>query len=58
MFRRFYDIEAGSIRLDEQEVRDLNLAALRTAVGVVSQEPVLFSTTIEENLRLGKPDLR
>jgi ABC-type multidrug transport system fused ATPase/permease subunit len=54
---RFYDPEQGQILLDGRPINDLNVEWLRNAVGIVSQEPVIFSGTIEENLRMGKEDL-
>lgn len=53
---RFYDPTAGVIRLDERDLRDLKLAALRRHIGVVSQDTILFSGTIRENLLLAKPE--
>ena len=54
---RFYDPTAGIIRLDGVDLRELDPTWLRTQVGTVSQEPILFSTTIEENIRYGRPDV-
>ena len=53
---RYYDVTGGRITLDGVDIRDLTLASLRDQVALVSQEPILFSGTIEENLRYGKPD--
>ena len=53
---RFYDPSEGSVRVDGQDVRDLQLADLRRHIGVVTQDPFLFSTSIAENIRFGKPD--
>ena len=50
---RFYDITAGSLRVDGQEVRELKLNDLRKEIGLVPQKGVLFSGTIESNLRFG-----
>jgi ABC-type multidrug transport system fused ATPase/permease subunit len=44
------------VYLDGRNVKDLNLAWLRRQIGVVSQEPVLFATTIEDNIRFGNPE--
>jgi len=52
---RYYDVTGGRIRLDGADIRDLTLPSLRDQVALVSQEPILFSGTIEENLRYGKP---
>jgi ABC-type multidrug transport system fused ATPase/permease subunit len=53
---RFYDPTAGRVLLDGADVRDLRLADLRQAVGMVSQDPFLFSTSIRENIAYGRPD--
>ncbi len=52
---RFWDVSAGRIRLDGVDVRELRLADLRGAVGVVPQEPALFSGTVGENIAYGRP---
>ncbi|MFH4974962.1 hypothetical protein AB6A40_001671 [Gnathostoma spinigerum] len=51
---RFYDSDTGFITLDGYDLRSLNVSKLRDAVGIVSQEPVLFDGTLEYNIRLGK----
>jgi len=53
---RFYDIQSGSIRIDDMDIREVTLDSLRRQVCVVSQEPFLFSRSIEENILYGKPD--
>jgi ABC-type multidrug transport system fused ATPase/permease subunit len=53
---RFYDPAAGAIELDGVDLRDLKLSTLRDQISVVLQEPLLFSGTIEENIRYGKLD--
>ena len=53
LIERFYDPLAGSVRLDGLDARDLNLKWLRSQIGLVSQEPVLFSTTIRQNVEHG-----
>jgi ATP-binding cassette, subfamily B, bacterial len=53
---RFYDPKAGRIEIDGVDLRDLKLASLREQISVVLQEPLLFSGTIEENIRYGKLD--
>lgn len=53
---RFYDVTGGSITIDGTDVRDVTLASLRRSVGVVQQDVYLFSGTVEENLRYGRPD--
>lgn len=52
---RFYDVTDGSVLLDGVDVRDVKLAELRRAIGVVSQDPFLFSTTVRENIAFGAP---
>jgi len=53
---RLYDPAAGRVTLDGVDLRELDPSWLRRLVGVVSQEPVLFSTTIAENVRYGRPE--
>lgn len=53
---RFYDVDQGSVLVDGQDVRNLKLRSLRQAIGLVSQEVYLFSGTIAQNIRYGKPD--
>ncbi len=53
---RFYDVERGRVTLDGVDVRDIPLDALRTQMGIALQEAVLFSGTIRDNLRYGRPD--
>ena len=52
---RFYDVQAGTIELDGQDVRSVTLQSLRAAVGIVSQDTFLFSTTVAENIAVGTP---
>ncbi|MCO4771385.1 MAG: ATP-binding cassette domain-containing protein [Deltaproteobacteria bacterium] len=56
LLSRFYDPDAGSISLDGQPYLELDPAWLRRQVGVVSQEPVLFATTVRDNIRYGRPN--
>ena len=53
---RFYDPEKGTIRLDGIDIRDLALGDLRRSLAVVPQDPTLFSTSVTENIRYGRPD--
>ena len=53
---RFYDPEAGTIRVDGIDIRDLSFADLRGALAIVPQEPVLFSASVADNIRYGRPD--
>jgi ATP-binding cassette subfamily B protein len=56
LLMRFYDPTDGQILLDGVDLRDYNLADLRRQFGIVLQEPVLFSSTIAENIAYGRPD--
>ncbi|GLH14652.1 Multidrug resistance protein homolog 49 [Gryllus bimaculatus] len=56
LLQRLYDPEAGSVLLDGRDVKTLNLGWLRRHIGVVGQEPVLFATSIAENIRYGRED--
>jgi ATP-binding cassette subfamily B protein len=53
---RLYDVNGGAIRLDDRDVRSITLDSLRTAIGVVSQDPHLFHDTVANNLRYARPD--
>src|SRR5215468_3350873 len=53
LLMRFYDIQRGSIKIDDVDIRQLDLKDLRRRFGVVLQDPFLFSGTIENNIRLG-----
>jgi ATP-binding cassette, subfamily B, bacterial len=53
---RIYDVDAGTVRIDGVDVRDLTLESLRGAIGLVAQDPHLFHDTIMANLRYAKPD--
>jgi ATP-binding cassette subfamily B protein len=53
---RFYDVDGGRVLLDGVDVREVPLHRLRTHVGVALQEPVLFSGTIRDNIRYGRPE--
>lgn len=53
LLQRFYDPERGDILLDDTNIRHINLSWLRSNISVVSQEPVLFTCTIAENIRFG-----
>ena len=52
---RFYDVQAGEVLVDGRDVRDLTVLSLRSAVGVVSDEPFLFSVPIRDNIAYGRP---
>jgi ABC-type multidrug transport system fused ATPase/permease subunit len=53
---RFYDVTEGRITIDGIDVRDVTLRSLRQNIAIVGQEPILFSGTVAENLRYGRPD--
>jgi ATP-binding cassette subfamily B protein len=53
---RFYDVRDGNVLIDGRDVRDYTLTSLRAHVGVVLDEPFLFSTTIRDNIAFGRPD--
>ncbi len=53
---RFYDPQSGSIYVDGMDIKDASVQDLRNRIGVVSQEPALFSTTIYENILYGRPN--
>jgi ATP-binding cassette subfamily B protein len=53
---RFYDIAGGSVTIDGQELSDVSQASVRSAIGIVPQDTVLFNDTIRYNIRYGRPD--
>ncbi|PPQ73650.1 hypothetical protein CVT26_010608 [Gymnopilus dilepis] len=53
LVERFYDPTAGSVQLDGHNLKDLNVKWLRSQIGLVSQEPILFATTVKENVAYG-----
>jgi ATP-binding cassette subfamily B protein len=55
---RFYDPQSGAIRVDGVDIRELRLADLRGALAIVPQEPVLFTATVADNIRYGRPEAR
>jgi ABC-type multidrug transport system fused ATPase/permease subunit len=56
LLMRYFDTDAGSIRVDGRDVREFPLTALRSLVGVVAQDTYLFHGTVRENLLLARPD--
>jgi ATP-binding cassette subfamily B protein len=52
---RFYDIDAGAITIDGQELRSVTQASLRSSIGIVPQDTVLFNDTVEYNIAYGRP---
>jgi ATP-binding cassette subfamily B protein len=53
---RFYDVTEGSLKIDGHDVRDITIASLRSQIGVVLDEPFLFTTSIRDNIAYGRPD--
>jgi ATP-binding cassette subfamily B protein len=53
---RFYEADAGSLKVDGVDVKDIDLEDLRRHIGIVLQEPFLFNGTVTDNIRYGKPD--
>ncbi|XOV78865.1 MAG: ABCB family ABC transporter ATP-binding protein/permease [Aestuariibacter sp.] len=51
---RFYDVQAGAISIDQQNIKDVSQQSLRTAIGMVPQDTVLFNDSIRENIRYGR----
>eukprot|EP00164_Ancoracysta_twista_P001384 GFYU01001804.1.p1 GENE.GFYU01001804.1~~GFYU01001804.1.p1 ORF type:complete len:1235 (+),score=430.50 GFYU01001804.1:168-3872(+) len=56
LLERFYDPERGTVSIDGTDIKKMPVDDLRGGISLVSQEPVLFATSIEENIRYGKPD--
>ncbi|XP_065485891.1 ATP-dependent translocase ABCB1-like isoform X2 [Caloenas nicobarica] len=57
LIQRFYDPKEGTVTIDGHDIKTLNVRYLREIIGVVNQEPVLFATTIAENIRYGREDV-
>src|SRR5581483_9336716 len=53
---RFYDVDRGRVTIDGADVRDVTLQSLRRQIGVIPQDPFLFSATVRENLAFGRPE--
>jgi ATP-binding cassette subfamily B protein len=53
---RFYDVQQGRVMIDGSDVRELTLTSLRREIGVIAQDPFLFSATVRENIAFGRPD--
>jgi ABC-type multidrug transport system fused ATPase/permease subunit len=53
---RFYDVTSGRVLIDGTDVRDVKLESLRSAIGVIAQDPFLFSASVRENIAFGKAD--
>jgi ABC-type multidrug transport system fused ATPase/permease subunit len=54
---RFYDVDSGRVVVDGVDVRDITLTSLRREIGVIPQDPFLFSTTVRENIAFGRPEM-
>ena len=54
---RFYDVTGGAVKIDGHDIRDLNLASLRAAIGMVAQDTFLFNDTVARNIAYGRPDV-
>jgi ABC-type multidrug transport system fused ATPase/permease subunit len=52
---RFYDVQGGRVSIDGNDVRELMLTSLRSEIGVIAQDPFLFSATVHENIAFGRP---
>lgn len=53
---RFYDVTDGSIKIDDQDIRDVTKHSLRKNIGIVQQDVFIFADTVMENIRYGRPD--
>jgi ATP-binding cassette subfamily B protein len=53
---RFYDVQQGRVEIDGVDVREVTLRSLRREIGVIPQDPFLFSATVRENLAFGRPE--
>ncbi len=56
LIARFYDVDSGAVLIDGHDVRNLKIASLRELIGIVSQNTILFNTSIAENIAYGVPD--
>ena len=56
LLSRFYDIQKGSIKIDGKDISEITLGSLRSHMGIMMQDPVIFSGTVEDNIRYGKLD--
>jgi len=54
---RFYDVTEGAINIDGTDIRDLDVESLRSLIGVVTQETILFNDTVRSNIAYGQPDI-
>lgn len=56
LLMHFYDLNSGTITIDEIDIKDFNTQSLRQQIGLVSQEPILISESIEDNIRYARPE--
>ena len=56
LLTRFYDVNEGSIKIDGTDIKDWNIHSLRSLMGLVTQDSILFNDTIKQNILIGKPD--
>lgn len=56
LLARFYDVDGGGVRIDGRDVRDLTLASVRAHVGLVPEEPFLFTASVRDNIAYARPD--
>lgn len=56
LLTRFYDVNEGTISIDNHNIKDFDLHSLRSLIGLVTQDSILFNDTIKENIALGKPN--
>jgi subfamily B ATP-binding cassette protein MsbA len=53
---RFYDVTSGSVKIDGKDVREVDIKSLRSQIGIVLQDNILFSDSVKQNILMGKPD--
>ena len=58
LLMRFYDPISGSIRIDGQDLREVNISSIQSNIGLVTQDPYIFAGSIMDNIRYGKPEAR
>ena len=56
LLTRFYDVQEGAIKIDGVNIKDMNIHSLRSMMGLVTQDSILFNDTIKNNILIGKPD--
>jgi len=54
---RFFDVTSGTLRVDGQDVRDVTVSSLRSQIGIVTQETILFNDTVRNNIAYGQPEI-